>query len=665
AFLQEKARLASIGREVGQMLLFAGFRNPDHDYLYRAEFEEFESNALGGSLNVYTAFSRNYDQAKTYVQDKIEDNGEAMLYMLLDQDAAVYVCGSATMSRGVGQKIDELIQRKRGWDDGQIRRWRETKRKTKRWQEDYVDETDITRARYTIDSETGSPSSERPATATDISSVDAIVAAVTAGVRDVSRPSITSPVPQADIGESQSPPVDEIDCGWSVSQRTQAVLFRHYIQEIGPRFDLCDSERRFSQLVPLRARCSETLLNAIYTISARHLVRMQKYQGVGGVISWDGETVSDITSETALQFHNKCIKQLLESSKQPDQIYNEDLLAASIILRTDEEMDAPSQDERADDEFFMRVISVFINAQIPVFSNLAGYSPHPDSPATFYDMAPSEHPPFASHPSETMEPLALSSVQSEHVTNEVDDPLIECLGLRQACLWVALRQELHAALMAQRPINFQLSRCDEFRQCLSPARDVIWANRIVIFCADIIEFCYGNSNGVTQNCQDQVTQTILMRHGEALEMRLPPSFKPIHCEERDLSQRKVFPEIWFQDEAHTVAATYMELTKILLINPEPTRLMLGPGHKDAMKRLSQSLRESTARLCGIALNNKRVVPIFLNACSAIVLCSEHFSDPVEQEALLWFLDFVEYETAYPTQILARDLRFSWSNDKQS
>ncbi|KAI9683250.1 MAG: hypothetical protein M1822_006115 [Bathelium mastoideum] len=506
----------------------------------------------------------------------------------------------------------------------------------------------------------------RRATATDISSVGGTVTAETSGTRDVSRPRVASSVPQADVGESRPPPVEEIDCGSSVSQRTQAVLFRYYIHEIGPRFDLCDSERHFSQVVPLRARCSETLINAIYTISARHLVRMQKYQGVGGVIHWDGEAMSDVTSETALHFHNKCIKQLLESSKNPDQIYNEDLLAASIILRTDEETDAPLREEQADNEVLMRVTSVFINAQMPVFSNPAGYSPHPHSPAAFYEPAPSEHPPFLSYPSENVEPLTLSSIQSEHAANEVspDDPLLECLELRQACLWVALRQELHAALMAQRPINFRVSGCDEFWLGLSPARDVVWANRIVIFCAEVIEFCYGNSNAGPQSRQDSATQTMLMERGEALEMRLPTSFKPIHCEERDLSQRKVFPEIWFQDEAHTVAATYMELTKILLINPEPT-LMLGPGHKDAMKRLSHSLRESTTRLCGIALNNKRVVPIFLSACSAIVLCSEHFSDPVEQEALLWFLDFVERETAYPTQILARDLRLSWSNDKRS
>ncbi|KAI9653153.1 MAG: hypothetical protein M1821_007693 [Bathelium mastoideum] len=136
AFLQEKARLASIGREVGQMLVFAGFRNPDHDYLYQAEYEDFESKALSGSLNVYTAFPRNFGQAKTYVQDKIEHKGEAVLHMLLDQDAALSVCGSAAMSRGVGQKFEELIKRKRGWDDEKVRHWRETKRKTKRLQED-------------------------------------------------------------------------------------------------------------------------------------------------------------------------------------------------------------------------------------------------------------------------------------------------------------------------------------------------------------------------------------------------------------------------------------------------------------------------------------------------------------------------------------------------
>ncbi|KJZ74271.1 hypothetical protein HIM_06277 [Hirsutella minnesotensis 3608] len=57
AFIAERARLESIGRPVGNMMLFFGCRSPKEDCLHQAELEEMET-ALGGKLRIIAVFSR-------------------------------------------------------------------------------------------------------------------------------------------------------------------------------------------------------------------------------------------------------------------------------------------------------------------------------------------------------------------------------------------------------------------------------------------------------------------------------------------------------------------------------------------------------------------------------------------------------------------------------
>ena len=80
-FLQERAILKDRGREVGPSLLFFGCRNPDLDFLYQTELEQFEAM---GVTRVIPAFSRLPGQAKCYVQHHLLRHA-AEVVELLDQ----------------------------------------------------------------------------------------------------------------------------------------------------------------------------------------------------------------------------------------------------------------------------------------------------------------------------------------------------------------------------------------------------------------------------------------------------------------------------------------------------------------------------------------------------------------------------------------------------
>jgi len=90
-------------------LMFLGFRHQSGDYLYAEEWDGF-----GSWLSVYTAFSRDHEDKKVYVQDKIEEHGSEVCN-LLDAGARIYVCGrSHPMPAQVFDSFVEVLQLQRG-----------------------------------------------------------------------------------------------------------------------------------------------------------------------------------------------------------------------------------------------------------------------------------------------------------------------------------------------------------------------------------------------------------------------------------------------------------------------------------------------------------------------------------------------------------------------
>ncbi|KAF7554363.1 hypothetical protein G7Z17_g2966 [Cylindrodendrum hubeiense] len=134
AFLHERARLSSVGKQVGPMILFFGCQN-QADYLYEEELDELRLGQLTGKLEVVTAFSRAGGK-KTYVQDMVHSRRSDVTRMLGDDDAAFYICGAATMAKAVGNVLTEGTMEVRGWSETEALNWRAIRKKENRWFED-------------------------------------------------------------------------------------------------------------------------------------------------------------------------------------------------------------------------------------------------------------------------------------------------------------------------------------------------------------------------------------------------------------------------------------------------------------------------------------------------------------------------------------------------
>ena len=135
AFLQERARLARMGREIGRTILLFGCRNESQDYIYREELQALQEE-IGDACTIITAFSRPDNGAKAYVQDCVTEHAAEVCEMLVNGGANFYICGSAAMARDVSQVVSRELSSRQGWNDDELRVFSERRRKQRSWQQD-------------------------------------------------------------------------------------------------------------------------------------------------------------------------------------------------------------------------------------------------------------------------------------------------------------------------------------------------------------------------------------------------------------------------------------------------------------------------------------------------------------------------------------------------
>ncbi|KAJ5626064.1 hypothetical protein N7510_002373 [Penicillium lagena] len=422
-----------------------------------------------------------------------------------------------------------------------------------------------------------------------------------------------------------------VESGFPSLDEYEACLMRYFVLQLAPWFDICDGERHFACTVPLRARTCPPLLNAIYTASARHLSRVKRYY-YGNQVHYGGKVLPNLTPETAIRYHNECIAHFMSLSEHSRETQNENLLAAAVILRFYEEVDSKNQAATKllssltltvqymgeDIENALRGIQIFLDAQ--AMSAVAGY------------------------------------------------------GLRHAAYWIALRQEIITAFSKQRSFRLPLGPCEPYRS-FEPADDYVWADRLVIHCAHVLQYCFGSEEENPSSDRQlwsidglhslTATDLRIARYDELVAFEAhwaelgPPSFKPIYAREPDRSRGEVFPELWYLNNCHVAGLQFLELARILLAVYNPKLARLGPHQRTGMRSVDLKVREILIRLCGIALSNQHSPPSLVTASVAIGMCGDRFTDRLEQEALLSVLVRLEDEHAYPTNNTQELLKEAW------
>ncbi|KAJ5629734.1 hypothetical protein N7528_003391 [Penicillium herquei] len=283
-------------------------------------------------------------------------------------------------------------------------------------------------------------------------------------------------------------------------------------------------------------------------------------------------------------------------SGDTDEVQDENLLAASVILRFYEELDVPLVG--ADDETYLQGTVFFLAAQA-----------------------------------------------NEALKNR---------GLRNAAFWVGMRQKVHTAFITQSSIRLDFSCFDgSIYKTMESTDDSTWANRIVLLCAEVLSFCYGE-NGHSLNHYIE-----LLEFSEDWYRYKPPSFSPIYHQAPDSSKQEVFPQIWFMGDCHVIAIQHWHLARILLAAFDPRVPRMGPNQKKAAATIEAEIKHHVFNLCGIGFSNK-AAPGPITACMGVSMCGDRVTDKFEQAALLDVLIKTEELQALSTQKAQYQLREAWN-----
>lgn len=98
-----------INEAFGPTYVYYGFRNKSKDFLFEKEIREFEKDGTITQLAI--AESRAEDGSpKTYVQDLIKCDSGKLFDLIVNKDAAIYICGDAKgMAKGVQDALAEML----------------------------------------------------------------------------------------------------------------------------------------------------------------------------------------------------------------------------------------------------------------------------------------------------------------------------------------------------------------------------------------------------------------------------------------------------------------------------------------------------------------------------------------------------------------------------
>ena len=104
-------------------------------------------------------------------------------------------------------------------------------------------------------------------------------------------------------------------------------------------------------MVPRRAQHCPTVRNAVFAVASRRLCRLPKFKKPQGIL-YRGQLLPHLKKSTALEYMLRCIPDLVKFPEIQDPIHQENLMAATVILRQYEEMEEETDEGETNAEVY-------------------------------------------------------------------------------------------------------------------------------------------------------------------------------------------------------------------------------------------------------------------------------------------------------------------------
>ena len=198
------------------------------------------------------------------------------------------------------------------------------------------------------------------------------------------------------------------------------------------------------------------------------------------------------------------------------EVQDENLLAAAVVLRFYEELDGMTIS-------FLIALFDFTRARFGILTNTAPIITEP--------LVESDDETYLRGCDIFLSAQANTAVQGR--------------GLQNAAFWVGIRQKVRMAFVQQREIHFDL-RCFQgsIYKTLAPTEDSSWANRIVLHCAEVLNYCYSSGG------PNLIIFEKLLEFSQRWLAEKPNSFLPMYYRAPDFPENEVFPQVWHLDDCH-------------------------------------------------------------------------------------------------------------------
>ncbi|KAK3680973.1 hypothetical protein B0T22DRAFT_523742 [Podospora appendiculata] len=232
-------------------------------------------------------------------------------------------------------------------------------------------------------------------------------------------------------------------------------------------------------------------------------------------------------------------------------------------------------------------------------------------------------------------------------------------SLGAASFWVALRQEVYSAVMNRCQVGLKLVQ-SLVDQSLGIADDETWANRAIVHCAQVLNFCFGDHRSISRRDRLNTLNTLNTWSNEWLAS-VPASWIPKYVkkfgrgEKEDQEETEVggeaFSEIWYNKGCHVIGMQHHLLAQLFLVGYDKA-----VGEDPTCQKRMQTL---VRKICSIGLGNQWTPPGMFTACMAIAAFGDRFSHPRDQEAVLEILRKTERDHARPTEAVQTTLKKAW------
>ena len=357
--------------------------------------------------------------------------------------------------------------------------------------------------------------------------------------------------------------------------------------------------------MPERARRYPPLLNAIYAVSARHLVR--KFRTPDGGVLFQGQLLSTLTPSTAVEYMLKCIPVLRGFHEVGDEETRELIVTMAVVLRQFEEMD-----DDVDENDLVRTSD-------------AG------SPAGGR--------------------VNFLSVINAVLRTSRFESFFKDSELLKAAYWVAMRQEIYYALSKGHAP--EMAESPQLWDVVSPAnRLIVHTSKVAGWLANgksLDGYCKLSSpkldparTKLTPAADTLKDQERLLSH--EVGSRLEPILSIPACKEKG----EVFPRVWFRSSIALTSMQHFMIARMILLAESP---LIGreatTDLRTALRRVEGEVRSHVLHICGAALEHLQTAPALVNAALAISLYGHFFVDEYERRALRGIIDRFRDAQAWP------------------